>query len=144
MHEQAQPHTPFKQDDRQNAKNACVQFINEYHPILSTAETYLQNMIDNTEPAYAQAYKPWLKELRDLCVGVYMMSKDIPLKNPQSLLDALEMFTFDSALQLLHDVCITCKLQLKKDWLAKLREDINNMLFAAAVLTRGQETDKAR
>lgn len=144
MDGQLQPKHPFANNDRQSARNACVQFINEYHPILSTAESYLQNMIEQTEPTFAQAYKPWLKGLHDLCVGVYLLSKGIPLKNPQSLLEALKMFTFESTLQFLHDVCISCKLKLQGDWLRKFRQDIDNILFAAAVLSRGQEQARSR
>jgi len=121
-----------------------VEFINEYHPVLSTLETYLQNMIDKTEPTFAQAYKPRLKGLKDLCVGVYLMSKGIALQNPQSLLDALKMFTFESALQFLSDLSVNCKLALKADWVKKFRQDIDTMLFAAAILNRGHEQARTR
>lgn len=129
---------PFAHNDKASARNACTAFINEYHGLLSDVEAYLKNLIETTEPKFAQAYKPWLNSLHDMCVGVYLLAKGIPLKRPQSLIDALKMFTFESSLKFLEDACSICKIPLKKDWLQKFRQDINTVLFAVAVLNRGQ------
>ncbi len=125
---------PFLPTDKQAIKQACKNFIEEYQPILTQVETHLKQLMENTEPHYAQAYKPWLKGVRDLCMGVFLMSKSIPVPDPAALLDALKMFSFEGALQLLNDVCIICKIAIKSDWINKFRKDIDIMLFAAANL----------
>lgn len=130
---------PFAPTDRPAMQRACKQFHDEYQPILHKVETHLHQMTQKTDPVYAQAYKPWLKALCDICTGVFLLSKGIPLPDPAALLDALRMFSFDSTLQLLHDLCISCKLVLEKEWTKKFRRDIDIMLFAAANLQQQQQ-----
>lgn len=133
-YEYSSRNSPFT--DRKSAKAACNEFLVEYQPILTKVDQHLQEMIENTQPVYAQAYKPWLKALRDICMGVFLMSKGIPLPDPQALVGALKTFSFESTLQLLHDLCISSKLSLKAEWIRKFREDIDTMLFAAAILNQ--------
>ncbi|MBY0408239.1 MAG: hypothetical protein K2Q01_11150 [Rickettsiales bacterium] len=124
--------------DKQSAKRVCKQFLDDYQPILVKIDDHLQKMIDKTLPTYAPAYQPWLKALRDICTGVFLMSKGIALPDPMGLVEALKMFTFESTLQLLNDLCDSCKLKLKAEWIRKFREDIDKVLFAAATLNQQQ------
>ncbi len=130
--------SPFALTDRDAARQACKDFIQEYHPILSQVDNQLEKIMTQTEPLYAQAYKPWLKGLRDMCAGIFLMSKGIPLPDPAALVDALKMFCFDSTLKLLSDLCDSCKLAMKPEWIIQFRKDIDTMLFAAATLNRNQ------
>lgn len=136
--------TPFASDDRQAIKNACKKFHDDYQPILTRLDIHLEQMIRSTKPPYAQAYQPWLKSLREIGKGILLMSKGIPLPDPAALIDALKMFCFDSTLQFLSDLCITCKLALKTDWITQFRKDIDTMLFAVAALQRAQQNGKPR
>lgn len=127
-----------RSQQKPSLKEACQAFLNEHHNMLSTVEGYLKDMIDKTEPNFANAYKPWLKGLHELCVGVYLCSKNIPLPNPQQFLESLKMFTFDGALQFLSDICESCKIKLKTDWQKRFQQDIDRVLFAASNLNRQQ------
>ena len=125
-------------EDTQAIRRACKDFLEEYQPILNRVDKHLQHMMENTEPTYAKAYRPWLNGLRDICKGIYLLSKGIPLPDPEALLDALKMFSFESTIQLLHDICVSCKLKLQNDWVLKFRKDIDTMLFAAAAANKTQ------
>jgi len=135
---QDKPVLQLSADDSQALRQACKDFLEEYQPTLNKVENHLKKMMENTEPTYAQAYSPWLKGLRDICMGIYMLSKAIPLPDPAALLDALKMFSFESTIQLLHDICMSCKIKLQNDWIKKFHKDIETMLFAAATLTNKQ------
>lgn len=117
---------------------ASRRFLNDYQPVLEQVSGHLQQMMENTDPAYAKAYSPWLSGLRDLCRGVYILSRGLPLPDPAALMDALHMFRFDSTLLLLQDLCISARIALKADWISAFRRDIDSLLFAAAAQYRQQ------
>src|SRR5437763_365397 len=117
--------SPSGEDDQEGARRVFEQFLIIYQPTLTRLEQHLEGLIETTEPAFAQAYEPWHKALQDLFRGVYMVAKKVPLPDPEAFIDALRMFTFESAIQFLNDLCISCKMVLHQDWVKTFREHIN-------------------
>jgi len=130
---------PAHGDDTEGAKRVFEQFFILYQPALTRVEHYLEHVIDQMEPAYAEAYRPWHKALRDLSQCFYLAARKIPLPDPESFMDALRMFSFDSAVEFLKDLCISCQLVLDKDWAQHFREHIDMLLFSLTILNRKQQ-----
>jgi len=119
-------------------------FIVAYQPILKTAEDYLEDIVERTAPAYAEAYKPWKDALHELLRGAYLISRKIPLPNKDRFVEALQMFSFDSTIKFLCDICKLCGIKLAKDWEEDFHEYINQLLFALASLNRQPQHSPAR
>lgn len=120
-----------------NAKTVCIEFLNEHHSMLKTVESYLSDLVKKTEDTYSKAYEPWLKGIQDMCVGIFIVAKGMPLTQPSRLVEALKMFTFESALNFIDDMCKCCQLALKPERLKKFRQDIDRILFNIAHLQQG-------
>jgi hypothetical protein len=120
------------------------QFIIIYQPVLQNAEDYLEDIIEKTAPAYAEAYKPWKNAIHELIKGTFLISRKIPLPDKQVFMEALQMFSFDSAIQFLRDICKLCSIKLNMSWEKEFREHINQLLFAMANLNRQQHFSFSR
>lgn len=107
---------------------AFERFINAYQPVLKIAEDYLDEVIKKTSPTYAQAYKPWEDALHELLIGVNSIARKIPLPDRNSFMDILQMFSLDSTIKFLLDICKLCHVQLRNDWGTEFRENINQLL----------------
>lgn len=135
---------PKGEDDTEGAQRVFEQFLVIYQPVLIRVEYYLEEVIEQAGVNYAEAYKPWHVALHDLFKGVYLTAKNIPIPDKDRFIDALRTFSFDSAIQFLSDICISCKLRLPQDWVAKFREHINLLLFSLSILARNQQPQHAR
>ncbi len=130
---------PTDGEDIEGAHRVFEEFLVLYQPALLSVERYLETVIEEIGPDYADAYRPWHKGLHDLFQGVYLMAKKIPLPDPEAFADALRMFSFDSAVRFLWDLCISCKLALQSDWVERFREHIDMLLFSLSILNRHQQ-----
>jgi hypothetical protein len=126
---------PTGEDDAEGARRVFEEFFSLYHPTLLRVEYYLEEVID-AAGGYAQAYAPWQAALHNLVKGVYLTAKRIPLPDTQALTEALKIFTFESAILFLRDLCANCRIALTQDWPQRFREHINTLLFALAILQR--------
>jgi len=134
---------PTGDDDRKGAERVFQEFFAEYQVVFTKVEVYLGNVIKEV-PAYSNAYKPWQKSLRELSRGIYLINKNIPLPNSKSFLEALQMFSFEGAINFLQDICINCHLELGRNWGERFRKHIDMLLFAFSILQRQQQPAYAR
>src|SRR5688572_25575221 len=98
---------PTDETDTNGALRVFDDFFSLYQPTLVRAEAYLEDIIEKVEPIYGEAYRPWHRALKDLMRGVYLMTRKIPLTNKESFLEALKIFSLESAIQFLKDICIS-------------------------------------
>lgn len=126
------------------AHRVFEQFLSNYQAILVRVEDYLEEVIEKTDPAYGGAYIPWKNALHELLNGAYLIAKKIPLPNKEDFMDALCMFSFESTIKFLRDVCTICQLKLKKEWEHEFREHINQLLFTISNLNQKQQASLAR
>lgn len=129
---------PAHEEDMEGARRAFEEFFVLYQPALSQVERHLEKVIEEAGE-FAEAYRPWYLGLRDLFRGIYLTVRRIPLPDPESLREALHMFSFDSAVHLLRDLCISCRINVSRDWGQHFREHINMLLFSLSILNRQQE-----
>lgn len=130
---------PTSETDTTGARRVFEDFFDIYQPTLRRIERHLEGVIDEAGPHFAEAYRHWYKALRDVFRGVYFVSKNLPLPNKDAFLEALRMFSFDSAIQFLKDICVDCRIALERDWAQHFHQHIDTLLFSYAVLTRQQK-----
>lgn len=134
---------PLHEGDKKGAERVFQDFLVVYQPVLTNIEGYLAKVVEEINPIYVGAYEPWLSGLRDLIRGAYLVAKRIPMPDPESFIDALHMFSFDSAIEFLKDICACCRINLAHDWGENFRKHIDMLLFSTAILYR-QQTSPAR
>lgn len=127
---------PADSDDAAGAVRVFQEFLQNYQSTLVSAEHYFEQIMEQVQPKYAQAYAPWQRSVKDLLHGVYMVSKKLPLRNPKALADALRLFTLDSAISMLHDICISCKMRVNSNWLNAFKDNMRVLGEAFRVLMR--------
>jgi hypothetical protein len=110
------------------ASRIFEQFLIDYQPVLTQVEDYLDEVIEKTNSTYRQAYMPWKDALHELISGVSLISKEIPLPNKETFMQALRMFSFESTITFLRDLCNICQLRLKNGWRKEFKEHINELL----------------
>ena len=93
---------------------AFEEFLITYKPVLTKVEDYLEEVIEKTNPAYVEGYIPWKNALHELIAGAYLIARKIPLPNKEDFMEALCLFSFDSAIKFIKDICNICHLQVKK------------------------------
>jgi len=135
---------PLDEDDTEGAMRVFDEFLTIYQPTLIRIEYYLEEIIEQAGPTYAEAYRPWHTALHNLFKGVYLVSRKIPLPNPTKFIDALKTFDFDSAVQFLYDLCANCKITLHENWVTRFKEHINLLLFSLSILSRKSQISLAR
>ncbi|MCE2926455.1 MAG: hypothetical protein LW823_02245 [Rickettsiales bacterium] len=143
MSESDQIPPPLHEDDQEGAQRVFDQFLQLYQPTLVRVEYYLEEVIEKAGD-YSEAYKPWYQALHNLYKGVYLTAKKIPLNNKQRFIEALQTFSFDSALQFLEDLCANCRIALSQDWIAKFKQHVQLLLFAFSIMNRNRIPELAR
>lgn len=129
---------PVCENDTEGAQRVFEEFLILYKPILITVQGHLENLMHDMGPLYADAYQPWCNALKDLFQGVYLVARKIPLPDKEAFTEALRMFSFDSAVQFLCDLCVSCRISLQRDWARYFREHIHLLLSSIAILNRQQ------
>jgi hypothetical protein len=134
---------PQGEEDTEGAHRVFEEFLTIYEPTLVKIEYYLEEVIEQVGPTYAEAYRPWHKALNDLFHGVYLTSRDRPLPDSESFIDALKMFSFDSAIRFLKDIGVSCRVHMQRDWSEQFHEHINLLLFSASILQQKEQEKEA-
>ncbi len=116
------------------------EFLLAYKPVLVRIEDYLDEVIEKTDPAYVAGYVPWKNALHELITGAYLIARKIPLPNRENFMEALCLFSFDSAIKFLRDICNICQLQIRKNWEKEFHDHIDKLLFTIATLNLQQHT----
>lgn len=127
---------PAGRHDIKGAQRTFEEFGILYRNDLTRIEAHLDRIIESAPTVFAEGYKPWRNALHDLLAGTYMMARNIPLPNVEGFMEALRMFSFDSSIHFLRDLCISCHIDVRTDWAKRFREHIDMLLFAFAVLHR--------
>lgn len=136
--------SPQGEDDKQGAKHVFDEFFVIYQPVLMDVESYLKNTMEKMDSEYASAYKPWFDALENLLQGVFLTVKKIPLPDTDSFIDAIKLFTFDSAIQFLYDLCLSARIKLSNCWAEQFQKHIHMLLFSAAILFDQRQKSYAR
>lgn len=123
---------PADAEDAEGAQRVFREFLTFYQPSLVSVEYYLERVIEEVDPVYADAYRPWYQALHDLFSGASLIAKNNPLPDPDGFLDALRTFRFDSAACFLSDLCVDCQ----QDWAQHFREHIDMLLLSFSILNR--------
>jgi hypothetical protein len=134
---------PSDEDDIKGAQRVFEDFFTLYQPTLSRVDNYLENIEEQVGPLYAQAYKPWQIALHDLCTGIYLVTKKIPLPDKDKFMEALKIFSFDGAIQFLYDLCASCRITLDSNWLKRFQQHINLLLMSISILNRQQQAARS-
>lgn len=127
-----------------SSHRAFEEFLNAYKPVLVRVEDYLDEVIEKTDPAYVAGYIPWKNALHELITGAYLIARKIPLPNKENFMEALCLFSFDSAIKFLRDICNICQLQLKKNWEKEFHDHIDKLLFAISTQNLQQQSSPSR
>ena len=135
---------PSSNEDSDGAFRVFEEFLIIYQPALEQAECYLEQFSSIMQTGFSSAYTPWLKAVRELRKGIYLMAKKIPLPDPESFQDALRTFSFDSAAQLIRDICIGCKMRIDANWAKHFRDNILILSQAYRVLRPTQVLQPSR
>lgn len=134
---------PIGADDTEGAKRVFEAFLTEYQPVFTQIERHLDKIMEAV-PIYAEAYLPWHKALREVSRGIYLTTKNIGLPNPKAFLDALTMFSFEGSVNFLQDLCISCKIEIQRNWAERFRKHVEMLLTALAILNRHKEAQITR
>lgn len=137
-------HTHKVSEKKGTEHRTFEEFIVTYKPILTRVEEYLEEVIRKTDPTYAVGYMPWKNALHELMTGAYLISRKIPLPNKEDFMEALCLFSFDSAIKFLRDICNICQVQLKKNWEKEFRDHVNRLLFDFSTLYAQQQNHQSR
>ena len=129
---------PLGKDDVEGARRAFEAFSTLYRPALVTVEAHLDQLIEDMPPGFAAGYLPWRGALHDLVSGTYMLARKIPLPDTEGFMEALRLFSFESGIQFLRDLCLSCHIPLRPDWMQRFRQHIDVLLFAFTVMLRQQ------
>ncbi|MEZ5691487.1 MAG: hypothetical protein R3D71_07475 [Rickettsiales bacterium] len=116
-------------------------FFDQYKLILTEAEQYLEKVIKNTDPHYINAYQTWRHAIHELLEGSETLSKKNNIENYEDFVEALHMFSFESTIKFLRDMCNMCDMRLKREWEKEFRERINQLLFS--ISTNNKKTQLA-
>lgn len=122
-----------------NALEVFQNFRNDYEGTFVRVEYYLKEVVENVPPYLASAYQSWYKAAHDLIRGVYCVTKEIPIAHAESLKDAIHLFTYDSAIQFLRDICISCGMRVNDDWCKALKENMHQLKTAFEMLVHQQK-----
>lgn len=131
---------PSHDTDVEGAHRVFEEFNKLYQPVLQSAEKHLHVVVAKMEPEYGTAYTSWYNALDELCRGIYMISRNIPMPDMQRFIDSLHMFSFDSAAQFLYDLCRNAKIPLPRDWIKVFRAHVDLLLFAVAIINGELQT----
>lgn len=129
---------PSGETDTEGAYRTFEAFVDFYRPTLVVASEHLEGIVDNMPEKYAEAYRPWQHALNELLIGVYLVSRKIPLPNREVFEEALKVFTLESAVRFLRDLCLSCRIQMPRDWIDRFIRNIHMLLSSLSILNQQQ------
>jgi len=136
---------PEDADDAAGAVRVFQEFLGQYQNTLTSAEHYFEQVMTQVKPQFAPAYAPWQSAVKDLLQGVYIVAKRLPMHNPKALADALRLFSLDSAIAMLKDVCISCKIDIvHHQWAETFKRNMRALDEAFRVLLQNRVIARVR
>lgn len=130
---------PENPADVSGAYRVINEFHQKYSEDLLSAQHYLDRLVTTTALEYAEGYKPWLKALKDFIQGVHLMAKKIPLPDPKRFREALSIFSLESTINFVFDLCAAARRTLDRDWSETFRKNIIAVMAAIQIVAQQQQ-----
>ena len=130
---------PTAPADVNGAYRVIDDFHQHYNEDLITAQNYLDRLVATTPAQFAEGYMPWLKALRDFVQGVHLLAKKIPLPDPKRFKEAVTIFSLDSTINFIFDLCAAARRTMEIDWAEKFRKDIVAVLAAFQIIAQQKQ-----
>ncbi|MDX2073483.1 MAG: hypothetical protein SFX19_03850 [Alphaproteobacteria bacterium] len=112
-------------------------FVEVYQVTLIRIEQHLDHVIEEAGDPYAEGYKPWQKAVHDLVHGTFLLSKEAAKPDKELLGEALQVFSMDSSVYFLDEICSTIGIRTEREWHAKFRAHVH-LLMTALNLSPGR------
>lgn len=112
------------------ARRMAETFVEVYQVTLIRIEQHLDSVIEEAGEHYADGYKPWQKAIHDLVHGTFLLSKEEVRPDKESLGDALRIFSFESSVNFLNDMCSSIGIRTERGWHEKFRAHVHMLICA--------------
>jgi hypothetical protein len=122
--------------DAYNAKRMAETFVEVYQVTLIRIEQHLDDVIEEAGEQYAEGYRPWQKAIHDLVHGTFLLSKETAKPDKESLGDALRVFSFDSSVKFLGDICNTIGINTERGWDEKFRAHVHLLMTSLDIMPK--------
>lgn len=132
-------YVPRSADDHEGAIRTFKDFTRLYAGLIEQVSQHLDASLQEVPAQVAEAYMPWQNALKDLLQGSVAIAHKMKPKNPEAFFEALQIFSLDSAVQFIRDLCLSCKIRLGQEWDTLFKEQINTLLFAYSIVMRKQQ-----
>lgn len=126
----------FSPSDAESAKRMVETFVEVYQVTLIRIEQHLDDVIEDAGEHYAQGYKPWQKAVHDLVHGTFLLSKEVAKPDEEALSDALRVFSFDSSVMFLNDLCHSIGIRTERGWHEHFRNHIHMLMTALDIMPK--------
>ena len=118
------------------AKRMAESFVEVYQVTLIRIEQHLDDVIEGAGENYAEGYKPWQKAVHDLVNGTFLLSKEQVKPDKEKLSEALRIFSFESSVNFLEDICRTTGITTERGWHEKFRAHVHMLLSALDIMPK--------
>jgi hypothetical protein len=118
------------------AKRVAETFVEVFQVTLIRIEQHLDDVIEEAGEQYAEGYKPWQKAVHDLVHGTFLLSKEVVKPDRESLSDALRVFSFESSVNFLDDICISIGIRTERGWHEKFRDHVHMLITALDIMPK--------
>ena len=112
------------------ARRMAETFVEVYQVTLIRIEQHLDSVIEEAGEHYADGYKPWQKAIHDLVHGTFLLSKEEVRPDKELLGDALRIFSFESSVNFLNDMCGSIGIRTERGWHEKFRAHVHMLISA--------------
>lgn len=123
----------------ESAYSHFLYFHLRYGEELQQIERHLEGVTNDLEKRHSTIYRHWHEALKHLRQGVYLISKRIPLPDPEKFLESIKTFSITSAIRFLRDLASACGLNLESLWVKQFHEHINILLQTHLQMMQQQE-----
>lgn len=124
------------EEEALQARRIAESFVEVYQVTLIHIEQHLDHIIEEAGATYAEGYKPWQKALHDLVHGTFLLSKEDVKPDKESLSDALRVFSFESSVHFLDDICNSIGIRTEYEWHEKFRTHVHKLLSALDIMPK--------
>lgn len=118
------------------AKRMAESFVEVYQVTLVRIEQHLDDVVEEAGEAYAAGYKPWQQAVHDLVHGTFLLSKEEVKPDKEKLSDALRVFSFESSVNFLDDICKTVGIRTERGWDEKFRAHVHMLLSTLDIMPK--------
>ena len=118
------------------ARRMAESFVEVYQVTLIRIEQHLEDIIEGAGEEYAEGYEPWRKALHDLLSGSYLLAQETAMPDRNTLSEALRVFSFDSSIAFLKDLCSIVGIKTERGWSDRFRQHVHILMDALNILQR--------